>query len=124
MNREDFRPIFNVCEFLGSMFLVIAAVAPMILFVDIFDADIGIAVLANAIAVGFVLFALIEIFGPICTSFFNPVVTIAIAINKELSFQNAIKFIFSQILGGFGCFICSFDVFLMKYLKSFLFQVL
>jgi glycerol uptake facilitator-like aquaporin len=100
MNKKDIRPIFNVCEFLGSMFLVIAAVAPLILFVEIFDADIAIAVLADAIAIGFVLFALIEIFGPICTSFFNPVVTMALAINKEISYQKAIGFIISQILGG------------------------
>jgi glycerol uptake facilitator-like aquaporin len=100
MKKEKFRPIFNVCEFLGSMFLVIAAVAPMILFVEVFKTDIAIAVLADAIAVGFVLFALIEIFGPICTSFFNPVVTMALAINKEISYQKAIGFIVSQILGG------------------------
>jgi len=100
MNKEKFRPIFNVCEFLGSMFIVIAAVAPMILFVEIFKTDIAIAVLADAIALGFVLFALIEIFGPICTSFFNPVVTMALAINKEISYQKAIGFIISQIFGG------------------------
>jgi len=91
--KKILEQFFNVCEFLGSMFLVIAAVAPMILFVEILNADIVVAVLVDAIAVGFVLFALIEIFGPICTSFFNPVVTMALALNKELSYQNAAKYI-------------------------------
>jgi hypothetical protein len=38
MSKEKIRPIFNVCEFLGSMFLVIAVVATMILFVEILNA--------------------------------------------------------------------------------------
>jgi len=60
--------IFQVCEFIGSMFLVIIAVAPIILFVNILHAPIYIAIIADALAVGFVLFALIEIFGSICTA--------------------------------------------------------
>jgi glycerol uptake facilitator-like aquaporin len=67
------------------MFLVIAAVAPMILFVEIFQTNIAIAVIADAFAVGFVLFALIEIFGPICTAYFNPVVSLGFAISKDIT---------------------------------------
>ncbi|MBD3263354.1 hypothetical protein GF374_03170 [Candidatus Woesearchaeota archaeon] len=66
----DVKPrVFSICEFIGSMFLVIAAVAPIILFTNM-GAPIYIAVVADALAVGFVLFALIEIFGPICTAYF------------------------------------------------------
>jgi len=67
---------FNVCEFIGSMFIVIASVAPIILFTNILNAPIWIAIIANALGVDFVLFALIEIFGPICTAYFNPAVSI------------------------------------------------
>jgi glycerol uptake facilitator-like aquaporin len=82
------------------MFLVIAAVSPMILFLTVFETSIAIAVVADALAVGFVLFALIEIFGPICTAYFNPAVTFAMALNKEISWMNALRYSISQIFGG------------------------
>ena len=91
---------FNVCEFIGSMFLVIAAVAPMILFIEIFKAPVYIAVVADVLAVGFVLFALIGIFGPICTAYFNPAVSISMAINKEITWLKALRYSFFQIIGG------------------------
>jgi len=92
--------IFNICEFIGSMFLVIAAIAPMILFIDVFKADIAVAVVADALAVGFVLMALIEIFGPICTAYFNPAVTLAMLIDHRINIRQALKYSFAQILGG------------------------
>lgn len=91
---------FNICEFIGSMFLVIAAVAPIILFVEILKAPLYIAVVADALAVGFVLFALIEIFSPICTAYFNPAVSLSMAINKEITWLMAFRYSFFQILGG------------------------
>lgn len=47
----------SICEFIGSMFLVIAAISPIILFNNVFNSGIAIAVVADALAVGFVLFA-------------------------------------------------------------------
>jgi hypothetical protein len=58
------------------MFLVIAAISPIILFYHIFNSGITIAVLADSIAVAFILFALIEIFGPFSGAYFNPVVAL------------------------------------------------
>ena len=80
---------FNVCEFIESMFLVIAAVTPIILFVNIFEAPIWIAVTADTLSVGFILFALIEIFGPICTAYFNQTFSITFAIDRRISWIQA-----------------------------------
>ena len=91
---------FHTCELLGSMFLVIAAVAPMILFIEVLGSSLAIAVVADALAVGFVLFALIEIFGPICTAYFNPAVCLALALNKEITIIQAIRYSIFQIVGG------------------------
>jgi len=77
--------IFLLGEFLGSMLLVIASISPVILFYQILKTDLALAVLADAIAVGFILFALIEIFSPVCTALFNPAVTIAFAIDGKLN---------------------------------------
>lgn len=94
------RSFIHTCEFIGSMFLVIAAVSPMILFLEVFESSLALALLADALAVGFVLFALIEIFGPICTAYFNPVVSFSFALTKDLSWSEAARYSFFQILGG------------------------
>ena len=45
---------------MGSLFLVMAAISPIILFHQTLQSSIGLAVLADAVAVGWILFALIE----------------------------------------------------------------
>ena len=87
-------------EFLGSMFLVVAAVSSYIFFVFRMEAAGYVAVFANAITVAFVLIVLIEIFGPISGAHFNPVVTAIMLLEKKLKALNAFLFIFVQIAGG------------------------
>ncbi|MCL2376738.1 MAG: DUF417 family protein [Defluviitaleaceae bacterium] len=87
-------------EFLGSMFLVMASISSMILLVEVLEAPKSIAVFGNAIAVAFVLCALIEVFGPISGSHFNPVVTMVMALEKKISALNASMFVLFQFLGG------------------------
>ena len=54
VERCQVKPrIFNICQFIGSMFLDIAAVAPIILFTEILETSIAIAVIADALACGF-----------------------------------------------------------------------
>jgi glycerol uptake facilitator-like aquaporin len=93
-------PIFKICEYIGSTFLVIAAIAPIILFTEILSAPLYIAVIADALAVGFILFALIEILDPICTAYFNPIVSIAYALIKRITWKQAFHYSIIQILGG------------------------
>jgi len=87
-------------EFLGSMFLVMAAVASMIMFAEVFETTKAVAVLANAIAVAFVLCALIEMFGSISGAHFNPVVTMVMLFEKKIDAIKAALFMLLQFLGG------------------------
>ncbi|MCL1842951.1 MAG: aquaporin [Defluviitaleaceae bacterium] len=90
-------------EFIGSMFLIMAAVSPIILFVEVFESHIGVALIANAIAVSWVLCALIEIFLPISGAHFNPVVTLAKMLEsgvKNFGLSKAAVYIFCQTAGG------------------------
>jgi len=97
---------FPFCEYIGSLFLVVAAISPMILFLEVFNSSLAIAVIADALAVGFVLMALIETFGPICTAYFNPAVSIAFIATGKLSMKKGIGLISVQFLGGLtGVFI-------------------
>jgi len=89
-----------LAELLGSMFLVMAAISPIVLFTSVLESSIGIAVLATAITVAFVLFALIEIFGPISGAHFNPIVTIIMILEKKISPTKAAFYIPIQFAGG------------------------
>ncbi len=93
------------------MFLVIAAISPMILFVEILNADIALAVIADGLAVGFILFALIELFGPICTAYFNPAVSFAMAVDKRITWTKALQYSIAQILGGLSGLLLSHIMF-------------
>lgn len=99
-------------EFLGSMFLVMAAVSSMILFTAVFDAPKSIAVLANAIAVAFVLCALIEIFSPISGAHFNPVVTMTMMFEMKIGKLKAALFVLLQLVGGIAGTVLSHLMFL------------
>ncbi|HHZ92993.1 TPA: hypothetical protein EYN98_13995 [Candidatus Poribacteria bacterium] len=93
-------PAIILCEFLGSLFLVLSAVSPIILFDQVLESGIAIAVLADSLAVGFVLFGLIEIFGPISGAHFNPAVSVALAITGRTKWVHVPSYIISQVLGG------------------------
>jgi len=87
-------------EYLGSMFLVMAAGASTIFFVYILESSKSVAILANAITVAFVLMTLIEMFGPVSGAHFNPVVTLVMALEKRIGAKKAALFLLVQTAGG------------------------
>ena len=88
-----------LAEYLGSLFLVMAAISPIILFHHNFKTDIGLAVLADALAVGFILFALIEMFGPISGAYFNPAVSLAMALSGQIRWRLGAGYVLSSGCG-------------------------
>lgn len=66
-------------EFVGTAFLVMAVVGSGIMAENLSN-DVGVQLLANAIATGGALLGLITIFGPLSGASFNPVVTVVGAI--------------------------------------------
>jgi glycerol uptake facilitator-like aquaporin len=63
---------------------------------------VAIALLANTIATGAVLVALILAFGPISGAHLNPVVSLADALEGGISWKEAPAYIFAQVAGGIG----------------------
>lgn len=96
-----------LAEYLGSLFLVMAAISPIILFHHSFKTDIGLAVLADALAVGFVLFALIEMFEPVSGAHFNPAVSLAMALSGQLRWRLGVGYVLVQVVGGLTGTLCS-----------------
>jgi glycerol uptake facilitator-like aquaporin len=66
-------------EFVGTALLVMAVVGSGIM-AETLSKDVGVQLLANAIATGGALLGLITIFGPLSGASFNPVVTVISAI--------------------------------------------
>jgi glycerol uptake facilitator-like aquaporin len=89
-----------VAEFVGTGFLVAAVVGSGIMAGRLADGNVALALLANAIATGAVLVALILTFGPISGAHFNPAVTLADAMERGLTWSHSSAYIIVQILGG------------------------
>ena len=64
------------------------------------DGNTAIALLANAIATGAMLFAIITVLGPISGAHFNPAVTLAFYLRGEIDAKSALAYVPVQIIGG------------------------
>jgi len=87
-------------EFLGTAFLVAAAVGSGIMAERLSGGNIALALLANTIATGAALVALLFTFGPISGAHLNPAVTLAFATEKALTWTQAWAYIAAQLFGG------------------------
>jgi glycerol uptake facilitator-like aquaporin len=87
-------------EFLGTAFLLAAVIGSGIMGERLAAGNIAMALLANTIATGAALLALILSFGPISGAHFNPAVTLAVALEKGMPWGDGIFYVAAQILGG------------------------
>jgi glycerol uptake facilitator-like aquaporin len=87
-------------EALGTGFLLMAVVGSGIMAETLFAAQPGGALLANALATGFALFALITVFGPLSGAHFNPVVTLVMALRGQIGRGDAVAYALAQIAGA------------------------
>lgn len=87
-------------EFFGTAFLVAAVVGSGIMGERLAGGNVAIALLANTIATGAALAALILTFGPISGAHLNPAVTLADAIEHGILWPEAGAYIFVQCVGG------------------------
>lgn len=98
-------------EYLGSLVLTMTAISATILAYNVLSASLAITVLFDALAVGFILFFLIESFGFISGAHFNPAVTMAFVLSKDVPFRKGAFFILTQFIGGLSGVILSHIMF-------------
>lgn len=89
-----------VAEFLGTGFLVAAVVGSGIMAERLAGGNIALALLANTIATGAGLVALILTFGPISGAHLNPVVSLADAMEGGLPWFETLPYVAAQASGG------------------------
>jgi glycerol uptake facilitator-like aquaporin len=91
-----------VAEALGTAFLLAAVVGSGIMAEGLAGGNVAIALLANTLATGAMLVALILTFGPISGAHFNPAVTLADASQGGLAWREVPVYIAAHISGAFA----------------------
>lgn len=91
-----------VIEFAGTAFLLMAVVGSGIMAERLCAGNVGLALLANSVATGAALVALILALGPISGAHFNPVVTLADAMQGGIAWREVPAYIAAQIIGAFA----------------------
>lgn len=87
-------------EALGSCLLVACVVGSGIMAWRLAEGNEALALLCNTAATGAMLFVLITIFGPVSGAHFNPAVTLASVLQKELKWRQAAAFAGAQFFGA------------------------
>ena len=87
-------------ESLGTAILLAIVVGSGIMGDALSGGNDAIALLGNTIATGAGLYVLITIFGPVSGAHFNPAVTLAFLIRREISLTLAAAYVAIQILSG------------------------
>jgi glycerol uptake facilitator-like aquaporin len=90
-----------VAEFLGTALLLAAVVGSGIMGERLAGGNVAIALLANTIATGAALVALILTFGSVSGAHFNPALTLADASQRGLPWAEVPAYLAAQITGAF-----------------------
>ncbi|HLK35310.1 MAG TPA: MIP/aquaporin family protein [Polyangiaceae bacterium] len=90
-----------VAEALGTALLLATVVGSGIMGEQLAGGNVAVALLANTIATGAGLVALILTFGPVSGAHFNPAVTLADASQGGLPWREVPGYLIAQILGAF-----------------------
>jgi len=90
-----------VAEAVGSALLLATVVGSGIMGDRLAGGNVAIALLANTLATGAALVALILTFGPVSGAHFNPAVTLSMAWNGAMPWREVPGFVAGQVLGAF-----------------------
>ena len=88
-------------EALGTALLLAAVVGSGIMGERLSGGNVAVALLANTLATGATLIALILTFGPISGAHFNPVVTLSEASQRGMPWRDVPSYVAAQIVGAF-----------------------
>jgi glycerol uptake facilitator-like aquaporin len=90
----------GVAELLGTAFLLAGVVGSGIMAAKLAGGNGALALLCNTLPTGAILTVLILTFGPVSGAHFNPAVSTALALRRELPLGVAAMYIGAQVLGG------------------------
>ena len=89
-------------EAIGTAFLLATIVGSGIMGERLSEGNAAIALLANSLATGFALYALIVTLAPISGAHFNPLVSASLAWQREMTWRDAWKYAAVQVPAAFA----------------------
>ena len=99
MIRSSFRARIAV-EFAGTAFLLMAIIGSGIMAAKLSGGNVGLALLANALATAAALYVLILTLGPFSGAHFNPLVSALMAIRGQMGWSQMIAYAMAQLVGA------------------------
>ena len=87
-------------EALGTAGLLATVVGSGIMSERLADGNVALALMGNTFPTGAILMVLILVFGPVSGAHFNPAVTLAFLIRREITAGHAAMYVAVQIIGG------------------------
>lgn len=89
-------------EAIGSFFLFAAVIGSGIMAETLSGGNVALALLANTLATGAMLFVLIAMLGPVGGAHFNPAVSAVMAARGALTWRDSAAYVAAQLAGGFA----------------------
>jgi len=89
-----------VSECLGTALLLATVVGSGIMAERLAGGNVALALLGNTIPTGAILFVLITMLGPVSGAHFNPAVTLAFWLRREIKLNEALAYVGVQIIGA------------------------
>jgi len=89
-----------VAECLGTALLLATVVGSGIMAERLAGGNVALALLGNTIPTGAILFVLITVLGPVSGAHFNPAVTLAFWMRREIKLNEALAYVGIQIIGA------------------------
>ena len=87
-------------EIIGTAGLLATVVGSGIMAERLADGNVALALLGNTLPTGAILVVLILVFGPVSGAHYNPAVTLAFVLRRELSVSVAILYVAAQVVGA------------------------
>lgn len=87
-------------EALGTLILVMCGIGTGIMGMTLAGGTAALALLANAMATGLILYLLITILGPVSGAHINPAVTLYMLVTRQIGGAAALGYVLAQIVGG------------------------
>ena len=89
-----------VAECLGTALLLATVVGSGIMAERLAGGNVALALLGNTIPTGAILFVLITMLGPVSGAHFNPAVTLAFWLRREIKLTEALAYVGIQLIGA------------------------
>jgi glycerol uptake facilitator-like aquaporin len=87
-------------EAIGSAFLFAGVIGSGVMAEALSGGNVAVALLANTLATGAILFVMIAMLGPISGAHFNPAVSGVMAVRGDLHWREAALYVLAQLVGG------------------------